>query len=1272
MRPKILKAIGIFLGVLILLILGISIFLQTDYSKDIIKTLVENSVSSATNQTFTIGEVETDFIHGTKLTDVSLKVEGEPFVHSKEASVRYSLLLILNSLILSKKVVTLNDVILLDSDVNLIQYKDGSWNFNKIGGKKDEKEKKEKKQKELSDWNIILQNFLLKNAEIKIENRKENKVTQIEIPKINLSLKMIGITNKVELDLKGADLNVSPHKINVINLTTKAVYAEDEVRIEDLKTNLNGAEIKLDGVVSNFKEPEFKINASAHGYKIKEVGVLNAEIEGSGKYRSPQDIKAEVHIKMPNSQIRGRKIWGSIEKVTIDGTELKVNNGAVKTDFGETSFEGNANLERILTKEGINEFNLDISLKNIETPEIFALIEKKPDIINTDLNAKLNSNFDVNGSWEEIDDLKAKVNIDKFRLEGKGAGEVDMKGLLEATKSNVKFDLRSNLNKVNLASILGDNKYRSNITSNLDLKASFALRGDLLDNLTANVQAKILPSSILDIKLSQGNINASYAKNTLDIKTLSLVSDDFKLKAQGTMTQKKGTAIDYQAEVKNLVFLSKFSPDLDLKGSLKANGKVQGDIKKPEITLSAELSDFGYKENIEIKSVELNGKGIVDIENPNFQVDGTLSGLQINDRNIESAKLEARSVGKGLGGEASIIEDSNRSYEIALKLADLQNKEKDLEVTKLKLDLENTVLQNKNSINITIAPKKLIIESFNLYYKDSSVLADANMDFDGKMSADLRLSNLNLRDISNALQLEPPIEGITWANISLQGTVEDPRIKAAINAQNLGYIKFASDKAVLDFSYMNKRLDLNLNASENGREILLAKGTADVDLNLKKIGENIKSANLDLVVKSSGFELSPIAAFTKEIEKIQGKLIIDLRMSGNLKNPELRGQAKLQEAFLKIQSLRNELKIANALIDIQGQKGFLRTLEIQTDGGNGTFVGDFNFTDLSYNLNGKMNGLQVEPKAVSATLDGNVDVKGSGGKIDISGNLKVKRARITIPEKPEKKVDEIKFVDEEKPEEFVIEDTKENDFFKDNVAMNLSVTISRNAWVRGKGANVEIQGDVEVKKKYGNPQIVTGTVSTVRGTYQIFGKLFKIEEGRVSFPGTTEIDPFLDITALYRVSNVDIFVNLGGRVSEPKIQLSSNPAMEETDIISYLVFGSSSDKLGTGERSSLDQVAAGVAGGIAARELKNLIGEEFSLDVISIGGGQSGPQVELGKYLTDDLYIGYQRSTTQSSTTAPAATNNVRVEYRLFDFLTLESEIGGEQAGGDIFFNFNY
>ncbi|MGH7900098.1 MAG: translocation/assembly module TamB domain-containing protein, partial [Thermodesulfobacteriota bacterium] len=517
----------------------------------------------------------------------------------------------------------------------------------------------------------------------------------------------------------------------------------------------------------------------------------------------------------------------------------------------------------------------------------------------------------------------------------------------------------------------------------------------------------------------------------------------------------------------------------------------------------------------------------------------------------------------------SIVQDPKRSYEIALKLADLQNKEKELEVSKLKLDLENAVLQNKNTINITIAPKKLIIESFNLYYKDSSVLADANMAFEGKMNAYLKLDNLSLGDISDALQLESPVQGITWANISLQGTAEEPKLKADISAQNLGYMKFKSDEAKLDLSYLNKRLDLNLNITENGRDILLANGKANVDLNFKKIGENIKNTTFNIAIKSSGFELSPIAALSKEIKKIDGNLVADLRASGNVKSLQVNGKVNLQQVSLRVASLRNELKIPTALLEMQGQKGFLRNLEIQTDGGKGTFVGDFDFSELSCHLRGKMNNLLIEPKAVSARLDGNVDVKGSEGKVDIKGKVKVQRARITIPEEPEKKVDEIKFVDEEKPEEFVIEETKETDFFKENVAIDLSVRVPRNAWVRGKGANVEIQGDVEVGKKCDNPLIVTGRVSTIRGTYKIFGKLFKIQEGTLNFSGTPEINPFLDLKALYQVSNVNVIVNISGRVKQPELKLTSEPPMPETDIISYLLFGTPSSQIGAGQRRSV-------------------------------------------------------------------------------------------------------
>ncbi len=1276
MRSKILKTIGIFFTILILLLVAISIFLQTDYSREFIKNVAEKTVTAATRQTFTIGKVEIDFIRGIRLMDVCFKIEKEKFISIEEASIQYSLPLILNSSMLFARVIPINNIVLKGVNVNLIQEKDGNWNFSKIGEKKEEKEDKEEQNKEHPGWSIILRNFLLQDAYITSENRKKNEIVQAEIPELIFSLKMFNVTKKIELDLKKAVLNISPQEIKVGGLSTKAVYTGDKASIKNLSLNLNGAEIKLDGEIENFEEPGFKFKASAYGYELRDIGVLNAEIEGSGKYKSPEDIEAEVTVKMPYSQLMGKKVEAAISSIKIQGTNLEISSGVVRTDFGETSFSGDASLRRMLNQEGANDFNFHVLLRDIKTTEIFALIEKqskeKHRIINPDLDAKLNADLKIDGTWKEIDDLEALIKLDKFLVTGNKAGELDLKGLVEAKRSNLKFDINSNFINFNLASILGNNKYSSDITSDLKLKGSLPLTGDLLDNLTASVDGKVLPSTVFDVKLSGATINASYAQDTLDIKSFSLISDTFKLKAEGAGKREKGLNFNYDLDVSDLSLISKFAPELALKGSLKAEGNVKGTIKKPEIDLTANLTQFGYKEDLEIKSIVLNGQGSADFENPDFRAEGKLSGLKIGDKNIESARLEVRSLGKGLSGVVSIKEDDQRAYNLELKIADLTSEEKKLEVSKLKLDLENGALENKNSIGMTISPGKLTVESFNLHHKNSSAIGDANVNFDGNIDVDLKLTDFNLADVSNLIQLEPPLQGITSATINVQGKLEEPRIEARLTAQNLSYLKFESDKARLDLSYSNRRLELDLSVNENGGEMLVANGRADLDLNFKKIGENLSSANFDITAKSSGLELSPVAALSDEIQKIDGQLILDSRLSGNLKSPRLVGKAQLREASLKIESLRNEMKIENALVEMQGRKGFLRNLEIKTDGGKGNFTGEFDLSDLSYNFSGKMNNLQIEPKAVSARVDGSLDVKGSGGKIDIGGNLKVQRARITIPEKPEKKIEEIKFVDQDEPEEFVIEEKEETDFFKDNVAMDLSVNIPRNAWVKGKGANVELRGDVKVDKKHSGPLIVTGNVNTVRGTYQIFGKLFRIEEGRVSFPGTPEIDPLLDITALYKVSNVDVFVNINGKVSQPKIELTSNPPMEETDIISYLVFGTSSDKLGTGERSSLDQVAAGVAGGIAARELKNLVGEQFSLDVITIGGGENGPQIELGKYLTDDLYIGYQRTSTQSSTTTPSATNNVSVEYRLFDFLTLESELGGEQAGADIFFNFNY
>jgi translocation and assembly module TamB len=453
--------------------------------------------------------------------------------------------------------------------------------------------------------------------------------------------------------------------------------------------------------------------------------------------------------------------------------------------------------------------------------------------------------------------------------------------------------------------------------------------------------------------------------------------------------------------------------------------------------------------------------------------------------------------------------------------------------------------------------------------------------------------------------------------------------------------------------------------------VLQATGNSDADLDLNNLGGNVKQARFNLTVSSAGVDLSPLTSISSEIEKSSGRLIIDVKAGGTLDNPTANGQMTLKDAMFKIKSLRNELNVSNALIELEGKKGFLRQAEITSGKGKGTIEGQIDVPTMTYDLSGNMKNFLLKPKRITANITGNLGLKGEGARIEVGGKLTVEKARITIPEEQEKEIEEIKFVDEDK-DEFVVGGPP-TDYFKENVALDLSIRMRQNNWVKGRGANIELKGDLDINKSFGHDVRIAGTINTVRGTYETLGKLFRIEEGSVSFTGTEKINPLLDVTALYRVSSVQIYVNISGTAEKPVLKLSSDPPMSETDIVSYIVFGAPSDQIGSGNRASIQGVATGVAGGIAAAQLEKLLGSKLSLDVISVGGGTEGPQVEVGKYLTQDLYIAYERETTQSLLNSTTITENrVLLEYTIFKNVTVNGDVGGENPGVDVFYNFNY
>jgi autotransporter translocation and assembly factor TamB len=245
----------------------------------------------------------------------------------------------------------------------------------------------------------------------------------------------------------------------------------------------------------------------------------------------------------------------------------------------------------------------------------------------------------------------------------------------------------------------------------------------------------------------------------------------------------------------------------------------------------------------------------------------------------------------------------------------------------------------------------------------------------------------------------------------------------------------------------------------------------------------------------------------------------------------------------------------------------------------------------------------------------------------------------------------------------------------------VDLTMAQDSWLRGRDLNVEMAGTLDVYwDRMERDMTFFGVLDAVRGVYSVLGRQFQIEEGTVSFAGTPGINPDLDIRASNRVRTpdnqpLDIVATVGGSLLEPRVSLSTNStfAISESDLVSYLIFGQPSYALASGEGAiarGTAQVFAGatanLAAGLFSSELGSVLARDglpVNLDYLAITQGKNDPgglqdwwmstQVELGKYLTDDIFAGLQfRPFTENQGQDRLA--SVRLETRLSDRWTLE------------------
>jgi autotransporter translocation and assembly factor TamB len=204
---------------------------------------------------------------------------------------------------------------------------------------------------------------------------------------------------------------------------------------------------------------------------------------------------------------------------------------------------------------------------------------------------------------------------------------------------------------------------------------------------------------------------------------------------------------------------------------------------------------------------------------------------------------------------------------------------------------------------------------------------------------------------------------------------------------------------------------------------------------------------------------------------------------------------------------------------------------------------------------------------------------------------------------------------------------------------------------------------VQLRKPRGETTIrVLGEVNTVRGNYDFQGRRFELmRDGRIRFQGAEEINPLLDLRARREISGVEAIVRVRGTMRQPELSFSSNPPLDEADILALIVFNRPVNELGTGERASLAATAGGIATGFIAAPLGESIGRALDLDLFEITTtteeGDFGAGITLGQQIGDRAFVKLRQQFGERNA------SEFLLEYQLFDFLRLQATAAPETSG---------
>jgi hypothetical protein len=805
-------------------------------------------------------------------------------------------------------------------------------------------------------------------------------------------------------------------------------------------------------------------------------------------------------------------------------------------------------------------------------------------------------------------------------------------------------------------------------------------------------------STVRALHVDTASVTATLENSTVHVAQIELHGPAVDGRGSGTIALTDGAASDFQCNFTRLDLAELRSiTGQDATGTLSTTGRLTGPSTALRAAGELTVNQFAASD---LAALTVSGQYDVtvpsgDAARATAKITGHGEFLTVFGQSLQDVTGTVTYDAQRIGFDLHLAQPQGRNGEIA-GAARLHPDRREAEVLDVTVTLGRapwrlaprptppTVSWNEHGFAVT--PIELVDPN-----DDQRIGVSGTWRRDGAGALSVNARHVFLDTLQSAFDRPTRYGGVLDLDATIRGTRDDPRVSGTLTIASGRVERVSYQRLAARFSSTGQIFDVDVRLDQSPGVWLTAVGKLPLGL----INADLPERPIDLAIKSSTISLGLIEGLTDVVRNVSGEVKLDVKAVGTSRDPHFDGSIELANTAFLVADTGSKYKNARAAITLASDKITVDALHIEdTDGHPLDVHGSLGTHEL------RVGDLEIEATARRFEV-----MRNDLGRVSIDATLQM-RGRLETP----RITGDITITDGTLRVDEILARTLFQPYSTEPTTMaNIDAVAALNPWdrlgldvslhvpgtLRLTGDNIQISagtpiglgdinlrltGDLYLYKDPAQPLSVTGSFDSVRGTYAFQGRRFDVvPASSINFRG--DLDPEIYLTVTRVIQGVETRVSIFGSLRQPELRLASTPPLDQSDILSLIIFNTSANQLTAPQQQQLLVRAGALAAGFVATQIVAAIESEIGLDILELepSGDSGAPRITIGEEIAPGLIARFSRQF------GPEAYDEATIEYYISRILRLRATFSDaqslnsrspfrrvERAGIDLLFFFSF